>query len=262
MIGNVDLGLAGRAAFVAASSKGMGFAVADAFAQEGADVAMCARNSETLRDAAERVRGRGVRVSATAADLTDATQIATAVDRAVQELGRLDALVVNAGGPPRATFEELDDDRWQAGVDLTLMSAVRLVRAALPALRRSDAASICFIASWSVKQPIPGLTLSNSIRGAVAGLSKTLARELAPEVRVNAMLPGTIRTERQLELARAAGASDLDSFFAAMAGSIPLGRIGEPEEVARVVVFLCSPAASYVTGTMLAVDGGVIQSVV
>ena len=258
----MDLGLSGRAAFVAASSKGMGFATAETFAAEGASVGMCARGGDALGAAAERVRAHGVRVSATAADLNDPEQTATAVDRAVQELGRLDCLVVNAGGPPRGMFDELDDARWEGAVSLTLMSAVHLVRAALPALRRSDAPAICFIASWSVKQPIEGLTLSNSIRGAVAGLAKSLSRELAPQIRVNMVLPGTIRTERQLELARAAGATDIEPYMRGLAQDIPLDRIGDPDEVARAVVFLCSPAASYITGAMLAVDGGVIRSVV
>ncbi|MBV8300745.1 MAG: SDR family oxidoreductase [Candidatus Dormibacteraeota bacterium] len=258
----MDLGLSGRGAFVAASSKGMGFATAETFAVEGASVGMCARGADALGAAAERVRSHGVRVSATAADLSDAEQTATAVDRAVQELGRLDCLVVNAGGPPRAMFAELDDARWDGAVSLTLMSAVHLVRAALPALRRSDAPSICFISSWSLKQPIDGLTLSNSLRGAVAGLAKSLSRELAPQVRVNTVLPGTIRTERQLELARAAGATDVEPYMRGLAQDIPLDRIGNPEEVARAVVFLSSPAASYITGATLAVDGGVIRAVV
>jgi 3-oxoacyl-[acyl-carrier protein] reductase len=258
----VDLGLRDRAAFVAASSKGIGFAIADCFGREGAMVGMCARGGDALLDAAERVRGHGARVSATVADVTEQRQAAAAVDRAVQELGRLDALVVNAGGPPRGDFAELSQEQWLSAFRLTFLSAVHLVHAALPALRHSDAGSIVFIESWSVKQPIPGLTLSNSIRGAVAGLAKTLATELAPAIRVNVLLPGSIRTERQQELARAAGASDVDSYFRSLARTVPLDRVGEPEEVARVAVFLSSPAASYVTGTMLAVDGGVIQSVV
>lgn len=258
----MDLGLTGRVAFVAASSKGMGRAIAERFAAEGAHVGMCARGEAALTEAAESVRSHGVRAVPIIADLTDGAQTAAAIERTVTELGGLDALVVNASGPPRATFDELDDSKWDATYRLTLMSAVHLIRAALPALRESKAASILFLSSWSVKQPIPGLTLSNSMRGAVAGLAKSLANELAPRVRVNTLLPGTVRTDRQLELARASGFSDLDQYFAGMVRSVPLGRIGEPAEIARVAVFLSSPAASYVTGTMLAVDGGVIQSVV
>lgn len=258
----MDLGLRGRVAFVAASSKGMGRATAEQFAAEGADVGMCARSEPELREAADSVRAHGVRVVATPTDLVDAEQTRIAVERTVAELGRLDALVVNAGGPPRASFVELGDDRWAAAHRLTFMSAVHLVQAALPALRQSDAAAIVFITSTSVKQPISGLTLSNSIRGAVSGLAKTLSNELAPHIRVNSLLPGSVRTDRQIEIARAAGVTDLDAYFANVGTGNPLGRIGEPDEIARVAVFLCAPAASFITGVTLAVDGGQIQSVV
>jgi 3-oxoacyl-[acyl-carrier protein] reductase len=258
----MDLGLRGRVAFVAASSKGMGRATAEHFAAEGADVGMCARSEPALEAAAESVRAHGVRVVATQADVSDAEQTRIAVERTVAEFGRLDALVVNAGGPPRATFTELDDDRWEAAHQLTFMSAVHLVRAALPVLRGSDSAAILFISSTSVKQPISGLTLSNGIRGAVSGLAKTLSNELAPQIRVNSLLPGSIRTDRQIEIARASGVTDLDAYFANAGRGTPLGRVGEPEEIARVAVFLCSPASSFITGVTLAVDGGQIQSVV
>lgn len=258
----MDLGLRGRAAFVAASSKGMGRAIAEQFAAEGANVGMCARSEPELRAAAESVRAHGVRVVANPADLLDIEQTRIAVEGTVTELGRLDALVVNAGGPPRASFGELSEDQWAAAYRLTFMSAVHLVQAALPALRQSDAAAILFITSTSVKQPISGLTLSNSIRGAVSGLAKTLSNELAPDIRVNSLLPGSIRTDRQIEIAHAAGVTDLDAFFANVGKGNPLGRIGEPDEIARVAVFLCSPAASFVTGATLAVDGGQIQAVV
>ena len=239
----------------------MGRAIVECFAEEGADVGMCARGADDLRRAAESVRAHGVRVVDTPADLSDGEQTRNAVQRAADDLGRLDALVINAGGPPRAAFIDLDDSKWDAAYRLTLMSAVHLVQAALPALRRSEAASILFISSWSVRQPIPRLTLSNSIRGATAGLAKSLANELAPAIRVNTLLPGTIGTDRQIELAQMAGTRDLNEYFRGMARNIPLDRIGEPVEIARVAVFLCSPAASYITGQMLAVDGGVIQSV-
>ena len=257
----MDLGLRGRAAFVAASSKGMGRAIAEAFAMEGADVGMCSRSASTLQAAADEIRAHGGRVVATAADVADAEQTRIAVERTIAELGRLDALVVNAGGPPHGVFADLDDVGFEAAHQLTFMSAVHLIQAALPALRRSDAAAILFIASTSVKQPISGLTLSNSIRGAVNGLAKTLSNELAPDIRVNSILPGAIRTDRQIEIAKAAGVSDLEAHFARVGHINPLGRVGEPAEIARVAVFLCSPAASFVTGVALAVDGGQIQAV-
>ena len=256
----MDLGLRGRAALVTASSKGIGRAVAHAFAAEGADVAMCARGVADLDAAAAAVRAHGARVATRVADVSTVAGVAAAVEAAA-ELGRLDALVVNAGGPPPGTFADLDDAAWLAAHELTLMSGVRLVRAVLPALRRSDAASVVFISSLTIRQPIPTLVLSNSIRLAVAGLAKSLAAEIAP-VRVNTVLPGMIATERSVDLARgraAAAGISVDAVIAEQARVIPLRRYGEPEEVAALCVFLSSPAASYVSGTVVACDGGIIQ---
>lgn len=259
----MDLGLRGRAAFVAASSKGMGRAIAETFADEGADVGMCARGVEALEEAAASVRARGVRAVARTADVAVAGEPERAVEEAVAELGRLDALVVNAAGPPPGTFAQLDDAAWQAAFELTLMSAVRLVRASLPQLQRSDAASILFVSSYSIRQPIEVLVLSNSVRLAVAGLAKSLATELAPGVRVNTLMPGVIRTDRSVELAQVratASGRSIDEVIGDMTSDIPLRRLGEPAEFARVAVFLSSPAAAYVTGTTLACDGGLIQA--
>jgi len=256
----MDLGLRGRAALVAASSKGMGLAIAQQFAAEGADVGMCARDTSTLERAAESVRAHGTRVVAHTADVSNAAEATAVVERCVAELGRLDALVINAGGPPFGTFDTLDDEAWERAYQLTFMSAVRMVRAALPALRQSDAASVLFVSSFSVRQPIAGLILSNAVRMGVAGLAKTLTFELAPSIRVNTLLPGSIATQRAIDLAaaRAGQGQSADDVMSTAAQSIPLNRYGTPDEFARVAVFLSSPAAGYVTGTTLPVDGGLI----
>jgi len=258
----VDLGLRGRAAFVGGSSQGMGRAIAELFSGEGADVAMCARRAEELERAAVAVRTRGRRVVTRVADLADGPAAVAAVEGAVGELGRLDVLVVNSGGPPPGTFADLDDAAWHAAYELTLMSGVRMVRAALPALRKSDAAAVLFISSFTIRQPIANLVLSNSIRLAVAGLARSLANELAPKVRVNTVLPGNIRTERAVELARARSTAGrkVDDVIAEASRGIPLGRYGEVEDVARLAVFLCSPAASYISGAVVPCDGALIQA--
>jgi 3-oxoacyl-[acyl-carrier protein] reductase len=258
----MDLGLRGRAAFVAASSRGMGLAIAHTFAAEGADVAMCARNASELLAAAESVRAHGGRVVAHPADVTDAQQVHDVVALAASELGRLDILVVNAGGPPPGMFEGLDDDAWKAAFDLTLMSAVRLVRIALPHLRASDAASVVFISSYSVRQAILGLTLSNSVRLAISGLAKSLSFELAPAVRVNTLLPGMIATGRSIQLAesRLTPGKTVEQVMSESAEEVPLRRYGQPDEFARAAVFVASPAASYINGATLPVDGGLIRA--
>lgn len=258
----MDLGLRRRAAFVAASSRGMGLAIAQAFAAEGADVAMCARTEAELHTAAESVRAHGTRVVASACDLSDAAQVRDAVADAASALGRLDMLVVNAGGPPPGVFDGLDDSAWEKAHSLTLMSAVRLVRETLPHLRQSDAASILFVSSWSIRQPILGLTLSNSVRMSVAGLAKSLTYELAPTIRVNTLMPGNIATARSIQLARsrAREGQTADDVMSATSRTIPLQRYGAPEEFARVAVFLSSPAAAYVTGATIPVDGGIIHA--
>ena len=240
----------------------MGRATAECFAAEGADVGMCARGAEELEDAAAAVRARGVRAVARPADLADASQIEPMLAEVATELGRLDALVVNAGGPPFGFFRDLDDAAWQRAHELTLMSAVRLVRAALPWLERSDAPSILFVSSFSIRQPIGNLLLSNAVRMSVLGLAKSLATELAP-VRVNTLIPGMIRTDRAVSLARsrAREGQSVDEVMAEHARQVtPLRRYGEPEEFARAAVFVSSPAASYVTGAAIPVDGGIIQA--
>ena len=229
----MDLGLRGRAAFVAASSKGMGRAIAEQFAAEGADVGMCARTDSALQTAAESVRTHGVRVVATPADVADAQQARVAVERAVNDFGRLDALVVNAGGPPRGSFNDIDGEMWEAAHQLTFMSAIHLIQAALPALRESDAAAILFITSTSVKQPISGLTLSNSIRGSVSGLAKTSRDRTCAADSRQLVAPGAIRTDRQIEVARAAGLLTSTRSSRARARSIHSVALASPRRFAR-----------------------------
>jgi 3-oxoacyl-[acyl-carrier protein] reductase len=259
----VDLGLKGEVALVAASSRGLGFAAAQQLVQEGARVVICGRNGSDVDKAVERLgeAGEGTGdVSGMVADVTNPDDVVALVRHTVDTLGGLDILVTNAGGPPAGTFDSLDIAAWKDAVELTLMSAVRLIKEALPYLRQSDAGSILTITSITVKEPKEGLLFSNVVRPGVAGLTKTLSQELAAEgIRVNSILPDWTRTERVGELVsyRAdANNSSVEAELEKITSGIPLGRMAEPEEFGRVAAFLVSPAASFVTGVMLQVDGG------
>jgi 3-oxoacyl-[acyl-carrier protein] reductase len=260
----MDLGLKNKKALVTGASRGLGFATALALSGEGAQVAINARDAERLQKAAvEITRQTGGKTFALPGDLALPDLASSLPVLAAENLGGLDILVVNSGGPPPGRFEEFDDDAWQRAIDGMLMSAVRLIRAALPSLRASLSASVLTITSYAIKQPISNLVLSNSIRAAVAGLTKTLALELGPEgFRVNSILPAGTETERIQELlidrARRNGTTPEEEARRQAAESA-LGRLCKPEEFAHAAAFLCSPAASYLTGVMLPVDGGMYK---
>ena len=259
----MDLGLKERVALVAASSKGLGRATAVQLAREGADLTLCARGQAALDAARHEIEALGTNVLALPVDLTAPDAAQSLVDATLERFGRLDILITNAGGPPPGGLMDLDEARWQAAFELTLLSAVRLCRAAIPALKQSPAGSILAITSITTKQPLPNLVLSNSVRLGLTGLVKSLADELGPfGVRVNAICPGWTRTDRVEQLlsdrARRNG-STVEAEAAQIASSIPLGRMASPAEFARVAAFLVSPAASYINGVSLLVDGGMYR---
>jgi 3-oxoacyl-[acyl-carrier protein] reductase len=261
----MDLGLSGKVVMVAASSQGIGLATAQAFAREGARVALCGRDPGRLEAARRTVAAEAAGdVLAVAADLATADGPARFAGEVLARFGTVHVLVNNAGGPPPGRFDALADADWQRAVDLTLLSAVRLTRAVAGSMRRQRWGRIVNVASYSVKQPIPELLLSNSIRLAVIGWAKSLAGELAPDnVLVNTVCPGWTATERVGEVLQSRSAAQggtLADVQAELARQIPLSRLATPQEIADVVVFLASERASYVTGTALAVDGGIVQA--
>ncbi len=258
----MDLGLAGKIAIVAASSKGLGRATALVLAREGALVTVNGRDKERLAETAQTIRDEtGGDVIEVVGDLSDAAAAADLVGRTVDQRGGLDILVCNAGGPPPGTFATFPDDQpWLDAINLNLMSTLRLSRAALPHLEARGAGSITNIVSISVKQPIPNLVLSNTARTAVIGMAKSLATEVADKnIRVNSICPGSILTDRIRSISemrsRETG-EDVNSILKAEGDAIPMGRHGTAEEFANVVAFFASPAASYVTGVTVQVDGG------
>lgn len=253
----MDLGLADRVVWIAAGSRGIGYACAERYVQEGARVALCGRTEADLERAGAAL---GPAVLPIRADLSTAEGARHFVQEATRGLALPDVLVVNAGGPPSLSFEEVDDATWQAAFELTLMSAVRLTRAVVGGMRQRGLGRIVFITSLSVKQPLERMVLSNALRAGVTGLCKTLVLEASAEgVTANCVAPGFTLTERLRQLARTQAEARGVTAEALMQGweaSIPALRLGAPAEVAAAVVFLGSPAAGYINGMTLVVDGG------
>jgi 3-oxoacyl-[acyl-carrier protein] reductase len=262
----MDLGIQGKIALVAASSRGLGKAVAMRLAVEGARVVVFARNAAEVDACVEEIRAAAGDDSAIGltGDVTNIADIERIVAATQAQLGGVDILVNNAGGPKPGMFDDLADEDWQAAFDLNLMATIRFTRAVLPHMRAQQWGRVINVTSYSVKQPIEQLMLSNSVRLGVIGWAKTLANELAAEgVLINSVCPGWTFTERVVGLldARAkASGRDPAEVRNDIVAAIPMGRMGKPEEFADAVAFLASERASYITGVALAVDGGTVQS--
>ena len=261
----MDLGLKDKVALVAAGSRGLGRAVAEELAAEGASLVLCARDATTLAETTAAIADQtGAHVLGVPCDVTAASQVKQLVASGIDRFGRIDILVTNAGGPPAGRFDQLTQEQWEEATRLTLYSAVHLTREVLPGMKARRWGRILNITSIAVKQPVENLLLSNSLRAAVTGFARTLANEVATEgITVNNILPGYTRTERLEDLAQMMAEKQgisADEFRGRWEAEIPMGRLGEPREFAALAAFLVSERASYITGTSIQIDGGWIRS--
>jgi len=261
----MDLGLKGKVAMIGGASRGLGYAVAEALAREGASVSISSSNQASIDEAAKRLSSSGATVLATAVDARKGDEIAVWGQKTIERFGGVDLLFANAGGPPAGAAISFDDAAWQNAVDLLLFSTLRAIRVAVPSMKQRGGGSILVSTSSSVKEPIPNLGLSTVLRASVSALAKTLALELAGDrIRVNQIIPGRIDTDRVRQLDEIAGKKQgitPDQAKARSIAGIPLGRYGEPREYGRVAAFLLSDASAYMTGATVQVDGGLIRSV-
>lgn len=259
----MDLGLKSKVALVAASSKGLGRAVAEELAAEGARLILCARGAEALEEARGKLEEAGTEVCAVAADLSELDQVDRVIQVGLEAFGQIDILVTNTGGPPAGPFSQHGPEVWQQAVRQNLDSVVNLCRGVLPGMEERRWGRIINVTSIAVKQPVDGLILSNSVRAAVTGFARTLANEVAGSgITVNNVLPGYTRTDRLVQLAEKLGDGKIEEAMATWESQIPMGRVGEPREFAAMVAFLASERASYITGTSIPVDGGWVRSLI
>jgi 3-oxoacyl-[acyl-carrier protein] reductase len=263
--GIMDLGIRDRVALVAAASKGIGFAAARELAKEGARVFLCSRDEKRVSEAAQKLHDEtGATVAGIGADVTDNESVERFVNLALERAGRVDILVNNAGGPPSTTFAETDLEMFRKAFELNALSAIRLAKLVLPGMRAQKWGRIVNITSVSVKQPIEGLLLSNTVRAGLTGWAKTVSTEVAADnVTVNNVAPGYTLTERQEELATARAAATgkpKEEMIGLWATQVPMRRLASPEEIGAAVAFLASERASYITGVTLQVDGGWVRS--